>query len=413
LSAEKKEITDNICTIVLAGGQGTRLFPLTETRCKPAVSFGGRYRLIDIPLSNSLNSHLRRIFVIAQFYASGLHQHILATYRRDLLSVGGIELLSPEEKPGGKIWFKGTADAVRQNLEHILKAPADHFLILSGDQLYNMNFIHMIEFGLKRDADLLIAALPVPIREAKRMGLMKIDARSKIVEFAEKPQEPEILNKFLWSQDSQRYLGSMGIYLFKKHALLSLLSEKGDDFGHHLIPMQLKKGNAFAYIYEGYWEDIGTVFSYYEANLALLTKKEHLNIYDENNPIYTCPHNLPSPIIRSSRIQNSLISQGAIIEEADIDQSIIGIRGHVKKGCTIRNSMILGNHTLYPPPIHFSIGENCFIERAIVDEEAFIGNNVQLKNKDKLQTYDGPGVYIRDGIIIVTTGTYVPNNFVI
>jgi glucose-1-phosphate adenylyltransferase len=411
LPLEKKDITDNIATIILAGGQGTRLFPLTEPRCKPAVSFGGRYRLIDIPLSNSLNSHLRRIFVIAQFYASGLHQHILATYQRDLISSGGIELLSPEEKPEGKIWFKGTADAVRQNLEHILKAPADHFLILSGDQLYNMNFIPMIEFGIKTDADLLIATLSVKEREAKRMGLMKIDAASKIVDFIEKPQDPEVLKTFLWEKEKGHYLGSMGIYFFKKSALVSLLKEEGDDFGKHLIPLQLKRGKAHAYIYRGYWEDIGTISSYYEANLALISPETHLNIYDENNPIYTCPHNLPSPMIKDSHIRNSLISQGAIIEGAEIDHSIIGIRGHVKKGTVIRNSLILGNHTLYPPPIHFSIGENCLIERAIIDEEVLVGNRVRLINKDNLHTYDGRGIYIRDGIIIVPSGAHLPDGF--
>ena len=409
----KKEYGNKVVAIVLAGGQGTRLFPLTESRCKPAVSFGGRYRLIDIPISNALNSNINRIFVIAQYYASGLHQHICNTYRTDRLVEGGIEVLSPEEKPQGKVWFKGTADAVRQNMEHILKAPADYFLILSGDQLYNMDFHAMLDFAIKSDADLTIATLPVKQAEAKRMGLLKIDKASKIVDFYEKPQDPKILSEYLWNEESSEYLGSMGIYIFKKSALLNLLKEEGEDFGHHLIPLHVKKGKAYSYVYKGYWEDIGTIASYYEANLALMSKKDHLNIYDENNPIYTCPYNLPSPHIKKTRIQESLISQGSIIEAEEITESIIGIRGHIKKGTIIRNSLILGNHTVYPSPIHFSIGENCIIQKAIVDEETFIGNNVQLINKDNLKTYDGNGIYIREGIIIVTTGTHIPDNFVL
>lgn len=402
-----------MAAIVLAGGQGTRLFPLTEMRCKPAVSFGGRYRLIDIPLSNSLHSNITPIFVIAQFYASGLLQHISATYRADLVGEGGIEMLTPEEKPHGKIWFKGTADAVRQNLEHILKATCDYLLILSGDQLYNIDFIPMLDFAIACDADLVIASLRVKQAEAKRMGLLKIDNKYKIVDFVEKPQEERILQNFLFEENPERYLGSMGIYIFKKEALISLLKEEGDDFGHHLIPLQMKKGKAFGYIYEGYWEDIGTIASFYEANLALLSEKARLEIYDEFHPIYACPYHLPSPKIGRTRIYNSLISPGSVIEASEISQSILGIRTHIKKGTIIRDSIVLGNHHLYPAPIHFSIGENCLIQKAIIDEETLIGNNVKLINQNNLKTFDGPGIYIRDGIIIVTTGTKIPDSFVL
>ena len=404
---------NSIATVILAGGQGTRLFPLTECRCKPAVSFGGRYRLIDIPLSNALNSKLNRIFVIAQFYASGLHQHIHATYHTDLLSNGGIEMLCPEEKPQGKIWFKGTADAVRQNLEHILKIPADYVLILSGDQLYNMNFHPMLEFAMQRQADLVIAALPVKKQEAKRMGLLKLDEQAKIVNFSEKPQEETLLKQFELRDPKEHYLGSMGIYVFKTEKLISLLQEKGEDFGKDLIPIQLKRGNTYGYTYTGYWEDIGTIFSYYMANLALIQQKQHLDIYDEKNPIYSCPYHLPSSMIKKTQIQDCLISAGTIIEASEISRSIIGLRTHIKKGTVIRDSIILGNHEIYPAPIHFSIGENCLILKAIIDEETFIGDNVQLINKDNLQTYDGQGVYIRDGIIVVTTGTRLPDGFVL
>lgn len=405
-----KQPEDKISTIVLAGGQGTRLFPLTETRCKPAVSFGGRYRLIDIPISNSLNSKITQIFVIAQFYASGLLQHMTSTYRSDLMGDGGIEMLTPEEKLEGKIWFKGTADAVRQNLEHILKTPAEYFLILSGDQLYNMNFSPLLHFAMRSHADLVIACLPVQEKEAKRMGILKLGDDRRVLDFYEKPQDEEILKRFIFKNN---YLCSMGIYVFKRSALIALLKEEGDDFGKHLIPLQMEKGNTYGYVYEGYWEDIGTISSFYEANLALLDQKNHLEIYDEQHPIYSCPYQLPSPMIKQTHIYDSLISPGSIIEAAEIHHSILGIRTHVKKGTVIKDSIIHGNHQVYPPPIHFFIGENCHIERAIIDEETIIGNDVKLINKNQLKHYDGPGIFIRDGIIIVTTGTKIPDRFVL
>lgn len=414
---EDLEVLDRVASIILAGGQGTRLYPLTESRCKPSVAFGGRYRLIDIPLSNSLNSQIRRIYVISQFFASELHQHILSTYHLDLFSLGGIELLSPEETPTKKVWFKGTADAIRQNLDRLMKAPVDYFLILSGDQLYNINFKEMVEFAIEKDADLVIAALPIPEEDAKRMGDMQIDSTHKILDFIEKPQKPS-QHPHLQFGKKGYYLGSMGIYIFKREALLQTLEEKGEDFGHHIIPCEIKRGNSYAYLYNGYWEDIGTISSYYQANLALLSNQGHLNTYDEHNPIYTSQHHLPSPIIKDTLIKNAIISQGSIIEAKEISNSIVGIRTHIYSGTVIRDSIVLGNH-FYSPPLHqhpplpneFTIGKNCLIEKAIIDEHTLIGNNVQLVNKEKLSHYDGPGIYIRDGIIIVTSGTRLPDGF--
>lgn len=413
------QLAEKVAAIVLAGGQGTRLYPLTQNRCKPAVGFGGRYRLIDIPLSNSLNSDIFRLYVISQYFASNLHQHILATYHLDQFKTGGIELLCPEEAPHRKVWFKGTADAVRQNLDHLAKAPVDYFLILSGDQLYNINFKEMIEFAKEKDADMVVASFKVEESEASRMGLLQIDKSCRIKDFVEKPKERAILDKFaIHDRDKPSYLGSMGIYVFKREALFSLLQEDGHDFGHHLIPSQVKKGNAFAYHYTGYWVDIGTIASFYEANMALLDQKNCLNTYDETNPIYTRAHNLPSPMIREAVIQNSLISQGTIIDGNEIINSVIGIRSHIKKGTKISHSVVMGNH-FYHPPLHqhpplpedFSIGENCIIEKAIIDEHTQIGNGVKLINKDRLKTFDGDGIFIRDGIIIVTTGAKIPDGF--
>ncbi|MGE5196207.1 MAG: sugar phosphate nucleotidyltransferase [Anaerolineae bacterium] len=427
MGTEKKQdsdVIDKVATIVLAGGQGTRLHPLTESRCKPAVSFGGRYRLIDIPISNSLNSHITRIFVISQYFASDLNKHILETYRLDAFRSDRIELLCPEETSSSKVWFKGTADAVRQNLSHLMKSPSEYFLILSGDQLYNINFSQMMHFAKKTDADLVIASLPVEEPEAKRMGLLRISETENVIEFSEKPTDPQILRKFQLSHDLlQRehlksskiplYLGSMGIYVFKRSALISILENEGEDFGRHIIPIQVQKGKTFAFVYTGYWEDIGTISSYYQANLALITHKTCLDVYDEMNPIYTHPHNLPSPMFKHVLVKDSLISQGSVIEAQEISQSVIGIRAHIKQGTIIRNSIIMGNHaaSFSPSKPLYGIGENCLIQKAIIDEGCNIGNNVQLINKNHLDKYDGDGIYIREGIIIVTNGASVPDNF--
>lgn len=418
-----------VATIILAGGQGTRLHPLTATRCKPAVSFGGRYRLIDVPLSNSLNSNINQIFVISQYFASELHQHILTTYQLDMFRTGGLELLTPQETAKGKEWFKGTADAIRQSLDYILRSDAEWFLILSGDQLYNMDLIAMLNFANSKDADMVIAALPVLEPEAKRMGLLKINAMSTITEFHEKPQDPNILKQYELSSaflkengkttDKTQYLASMGIYIFKRQALIEILEQGGDDFGRDLIPKFIHRGKCCAYLYEGYWEDIGTVSSYYQANL-LLTEGKGLNTYIEDNRIYAAPQHVPNAMILGTRIKGSLIGQGSIIEAESIEHSIVGVRCLIKKGTVIRDSIIAGNRTYHPflnqvmpANQYYSIGENCVISKAIIDEECRIGNNVQLINKDKLDKYEGDGIFIRDGIIVVTSGTEIPDNFVL
>jgi len=416
----REEIIDKVASIVLAGGEGTRLFPLTKTRAKPAVAFGGRYRLIDVPVSNSLNSKIHQIYIISQYFASDLHQHVLGSFPFELFQRGDLQLLTPEETAKGKIWFKGTADAVRKNIDHFLKSSAEYFLILSGDQLYNINFAPMLQLAHDTDADLVVASLPVEEAEAKRMGLLKIKSSKRIEDFYEKPNTAELLKKFELpeKQDGARYLGSMGIYIFKRAALVSLLQEEGDDFGRHLIPIQIKRGKTYAYVYDGYWEDIGTVSSYYKANLALLSQKGSFNMYDSARPIYTTRHLLPSPVIRHAVIENSIISQGAIIDAKEISGSIVGLRAHIRKGAIIRNSIIVG-HKFYHPPLHhspqlppeFTIGEECQIEKAIIDEHTRLGNGVKLLNKKNLQTFDGDGVYIRDGIIIVTSGKDLPDGY--
>jgi glucose-1-phosphate adenylyltransferase len=412
-----------VAAIILAGGKGKRLFPLTAHRCKPAVSFGGKYRLIDIPISNSLNSRINQIFIISQYFASELHQHILTTYNYDMFRTGGLELLTPQETAKGKEWFKGTADAIRQNLEYLLKSSAEYFLILSGDQLYTMDLLDMLKFAEQEGSDLVIATIPVGKREAKRMGLIQIDKDQTITSFYEKPEEEAILKKFALppqsKSDRESYLASMGIYIFKREALIKLLKEEGDDFGRDLIPKCLKMGKCSSYIYDGYWEDIGTVSSFYEANL-MLTEGKGLNGYQEDYQIYSRSHHVPSALINGTRVSNSLISQGSIIDAEEITHSVVGVRTLIKHGTIIQDSIILGNRNYHPfldqvlpSDQYFSIGKNCLIQKTIIDEEARIGDNVQLINKDNLKNYDGDGVYIRDGIIIVTSGTELPDNFVL
>lgn len=416
---EHSDLIDRVAGIVLAGGQGTRLYPLTQTRCKPAVSFGGRYRLIDIPLSNALNARITRLFVISQYFASNLNQHITATYKFDLVRKGGIELLCPEEDNEKKVWFEGTADAVRKNLHHITQSPVDYFIILSGDQLYNIDLNDFVHFAHQKKAEMVVASIYVDEADATRMGVMKIDGQSHITDFKEKPKEKNILNQFSSSHKGKtKYLASMGIYVFRRDALIALLTETGNDFGHNLIPIQAAKGGSYAYIYDGYWVDIGTISSFYEANMNLLEQNNCLQTYDEALPIYTRQHNLPSPLIIDTKVHRSFISQGSIIEAAEIDHSILGMRCRVGRGTKIENSILMG-HQFYSAPLHqhpplpsnFTIGENCVIKKAIIDEHTCIGNNVKLVNEDKLETYDGHGVSIRDGIIIVTSGSQLPDGF--
>lgn len=421
--------TIEVATIILAGGQGTRLHPLTIHHSKPAVSYGGRYRLIDIPISNSINSDFRQIFVIAQYLSGELQHHISQTYNFDHYNPGSVDVLTPQiNEQGQKEWFKGTADAVRKNLSTILKSSADYFLILSGDQLYNINFQHMLSFAQAQNADLTIASIPILEKEARRMGVLKIDPTCKVIDFVEKSKESlenfRLSDHFFkeWKIEPYKepaYLGSMGIYVFKREALTSLLKEdERDDFGYHLITTAVKKRKTSAYIYCGYWEDIGTVASYYEANLILTRSTKGLDTYDEKNPIYTRPTFLPGPKIKRTKITQTIICEGCIIEADEISNSVIGLRSHIKQGTIIRDTVMLGNH-FYMPPLSSSstneqdywIGENCLIEKAIIDEHVQIGNNVKLTNQAKLQEYDGDGIFVRDGIIIVTSGTKLPNNF--
>lgn len=422
---------NRVAAIILGGGQGTRLFPLTMTYCKPAACIGGKYRLIDIPLSNAIHSGCSKIFIVTQFLATSLHQHVLRTYQMGSFSSGFIEFLSAEQRPSQEAWYKGTADAIRQNLEYLTDLSVDYFLILSGDQLYNMDFQHMLRFAKETDADLVIASLPVAEPEAKRMGLLKINEDRFITEFYEKPQEREILDRmripeftlkqFSNIQETKReYLGSMGIYLFKRQTLIDLLqNDRREDFGKHLIPTQVSQGKVAAYLFDGYWEDIGTIGSFFEANMAMTSAKPPLDCYNENKPIFFYRHHLPAPRISRTQIDDSLICEGSIVEADSVKNSILGPRTIVRAGSLIRHSYIMGNDYYSSPfpkekqPNVFEIGENCLMDHAIIDKHVHIGKGVHLVNKKKLSHFDSENVYIRDGIIIVPRGAHIPDGFIL
>lgn len=419
-----------VASIILGGGEGTRLFPLTLTRCKPAISFGGRYRLIDVPISNSINSGCHKIFVITQFLSSSLHQHIFRTYRHDIFNSGFLELLSAEQKPSRKGWYEGTADAVRQNMEYFLEIPVDYFLILSGDQLYSMDYREMLEAAQQTNADVMVAALPVQEKDCSRMGILQVDNSHMITSFVEKPKEGKIIEAMAMGSEIKNalpqcdprcnHLASMGIYLFKRDVLLSLLSEDPrEDFGKHLLPTIIEKGNAGAYIFDDYWEDIGTIESFYNANIALTQSKPAFNCYDEAKPIYATRHNLPGPKIFNTLVNNSIICEGSVIEAAEITHSILGPRTIIKKGTIVRDSYVMGSDYFTRPietdrlPEQLQIGNNCVIKKTIIDKNACVGDNVQLINQNGLMHYDGHNTHIRDGIIIVPRGATIPDNFIL
>lgn len=395
-----------VATIILAGGKGTRLYPLTMCHSKPAVSFGGRYRLIDIPISNSLNSNIKDIYVLGQYLTEELKNHLEKTYISNRKIID-LSFLTPNDLPTSeKLWFEGTADAVRKTQDQILKKEVDYFLILSGDQLYNIDFHKMLNFAIEKNADLTIASIPIVESEAHRFGIMKIDEHSSIVDFVEKPKAKNLLEQYRFKDNS--YLASMGIYIFKKEALINLLKEQGDDFGKELIPIQMKRGNTHAFIYEGYWEDIGTISSYYNANLAL-TCNVGLKTYDEKNPIYSKINHLPGTKIKNTMLSKSIICEGGEILAKEIKTSLIGPRMKIAQKTIIENSIIMGND--HYDDVDFHIKENCLIKKAIIDEHVTIGSNVKLINKRKLMKYDSDKLFVRDGIIIVTANSKIPDNF--
>jgi glucose-1-phosphate adenylyltransferase len=415
----------DVMGLVLSGGQGKRLYPLTKLRSKPAVPLGGKYRLIDIPISNCLNSLINKIFVLTQFNSASLNRHIVQTYKFDMFNGGFVDILAAEQTPDNPNWYQGTADAVRQCIKHLTPfEDVNYVIILSGDQLYQMDFRSIIEFHKKSHADITVAANPVSAEEASGLGIMKAQKDGRAVAFLEKPKPGDLPSQFARSAEDPRFLASMGIYVFHKQMLVDILTEStAVDFGKELIPQSLEKYKVMAYPFDGYWEDIGTIRSFYEANLALTGTLPKFSFYNLNMPVFTHPRNLPGSKLNSCTIHQSIIAEGCILNGADITHSIIGVRSRIGHGTTIKHSIIMGadrfetagqieeNAAKKIPNV--GIGNHCTIINAIIDKEARIGDNVSIINAHNLQEKEDENYSIRDGIIVVPKGSLIRNGTVI
>jgi len=418
-------------SIILGGGAGSRLYPLTASRSKPAVPIGGKYRLVDIPISNCINSNLNRIFVLTQFNSASLNQHIKNTYHFSAFSSGFVDILAAEQTPDNPGWFQGTADAVRQSLRHLAKMDFDYVLILSGDQLYQMDFSKMIDAHKKSGAALTIATIPVGEREAPEFGILKSNQENVITSFVEKPKK-EILNN--WISDTgtemkaqgRHYLASMGIYVFNKEILYQFLNEvhpNATDFGKEIIPDSIAHYKVLSYQYDGYWTDIGNIYSFFEANIALTQDVPLFNLFDSAQTVYTRARMLPPAKVSGTIINKAILAEGCIIHAKEVTNSVVGIRARVGKDTVIKNTYIMGcdyyenivqiqEKNKKGAPI-LGIGERCVIEDAIVDKNCSIGNDVTIKGGAHLEKVDHPLYTIKDGIVVVKKGAVIPNGYII
>ena len=417
----------NVVAIILGGGQGSRLFPLTETRSKPAVPIGGKYRLVDIPISNCINSDIFKIFVLTQFNSASLNAHIKNTFNFSIFSQSFVDILAAEQTPDNPTWFQGTADAVRQCMSHFLKHEFDHALILSGDQLYQMDFNEMLEAHIAADAEISIATLPVNAKDAPEFGILKTNHESCIEAFIEKPDasllpewESEVSEQM--QEKGKKYLASMGIYIFNRQLLEDLMADPHTkDFGKEIIPQAVGKHKILSYQYEGYWTDIGNIESFFEANIGLTADIPEFNLFDNDNKIFTRPRLLPPSKFRNSIINQSLISEGCIINAKEIKRSVIGIRSRIGEGTVLENCYVMGNdfyqdldelnHEVSVNKIHIGIGENCFIQNALVDKNVRIGNNVHISGGKHLDNFTNELYSIKDGIVVIKKGAILSDNF--
>jgi glucose-1-phosphate adenylyltransferase len=419
--------TQRTLAIVMGGGAGTRLFPLTKDRSKPAVPLGGKYRLVDIPISNCLNSGLRSIYVLTQFNSMSLHRHIQASYKFDNFSRSFIEILAAQQTPEGSEWYQGTADAVRQNMRYFLERPFDYFLILSGDQLYRMDFRTLLFQHIQTGADITLATKPVKRDQVADFGIMQCGVDRRITRFVEKPKDEALLEGMEMSaelieatgshRDGELYQASMGIYLFNRDVLVRCLDNNLVDFGRDIIPQSIKDQRVDAFIFNGYWEDIGTIRAFYEANLDLTDILPEYSFFEADTPIYTHPRFLPGSKVNGATLRQALISDGCIISDAHIERSVIGIRSIIESGATIRNSVIMGADYFEEdrqsggevPPI--GVGRNCTIDRAIIDKNARIADGVVITPEGKPAHFDAENYFIRDGIVVVPKNAVIPAGF--
>lgn len=412
---------NDVLTLILGGGRGTRLYPLTNLRSKPAVPIGGKYRLIDIPISNCLHAGLKRIFVLTQFNSASLNRHVAQTYRLDLFSDGFVEVLAAEQTPDNSDWFQGTADAVRQASRHFAAYDAEYYLILAGDHLYRMDFSELIDAHIESQADITIASQPVSADDATGMGIFRFDALGHINGFEEKPDAARLVEMKSsvprgaavgGLTPSKPFVASMGIYVFSREVLLDILKRPGVDFGKEIIPAALGSLNVHAYLYRGYWADVGTISAFYDANIQLTQRGAPFNFFHPHRPIYTHPRFLPATRMYDSRIDTSIIAEGCYLEHCEIRDSVIGIRTHVAAGAKITRSVLLGadyyqDEGVADGAADLGIGRDVVLDRVIVDKNACIAAGVRLVNEGSLVEAEGDGWYIRDGIIVVPKGAVV------
>jgi glucose-1-phosphate adenylyltransferase len=424
MSMQKK-----VLAVVMGGGRGTRLYPLTMERCKPAVPLAGKYRLVDIPISNCINSEINRIFLLTQFHTASLHRHTQSTYHFDPFGGGFVDILSAEQTEKNANWYQGTADAVRRNLQHFRGFPHDLVLILSGDQLYRMDFRKIIEDHIASNADVTLAAIPFPVSKVEGLGLMKVNDDLSINQFVEKPKDPAVirgltlsdkLEATLHSESGEKHcLASMGIYVFNRQVLTEALDNNMTDFGKEVIPSLLGQKRLFAHIFEGYWEDIGTVKAFFDANIALSDPLPPFNFFDPSAPIYTQDRYLPASKLNKCEIDHVCIGDGSIITDSTLKRCVLGIRSFVGEGTKLTEVVMMGADYYETPEqqldnaskgiFNIGVGCNCEIEHTIIDKNARIGNNVKLSPKGKPDGDYAHGIIIRDGVLVVPKGVIVPS----
>lgn len=409
----------DIATIIMGGGQGARLFPLTRDRAKPAVPVGGRVRLIDIALSNCINSGLTRIYVLTQFNSASLNRHVAQTYRMDMFSGGFVEVLAAEQTPEGEQWFQGTADAVRRAARHFRSLDAEYYLILAGDHVYRMDFGELIESHIDRGADITIAAQPVAIDDATQMGILRFDALGQIAGFEEKPSVERLTEMGSSAPKhsppglvtpEKPYMASMGVYVFSRDVLHDVLArDRAVDFGREIIPHALNTHRVHAYQYRGFWADVGTVTSFYDVNLMLTKRGAPFNFFDPRRPIYTRPRFLPAARIHDTHVDEALVAEGAYLDRCKVRSSVVGLRMSIHEGAHITNSILLGADAYDDEfgELPLGIGKGAVLDRVIVDKNARVGEGARLVNERGLDHVDGDGYYIRNGIIIVPRGGVV------
>ncbi len=412
-------VNSEVLALILGGGQGKRLFPLTQLRSKPAVPIGGKYRLIDIPISNCLHADIRRIFVLTQFNSASLNRHIAQSYRMDLFSQGFVEILAAEQTPESSNWFQGTADAVRQAARHFVRYDADYYLILAGDHLYRMNYAEMVETHVERRADITIAAQPVTPEDATQMGIFRFDQGGQIVGFEEKPDATRLAeigqsipkgSVFGAHSAEKPFVASMGVYVFSREVLLEILaSGTAKDFGREIIPAAIDQYTVQPFLFRSYWADVGTIASFYDANMLLTIPRAPFRFYDPHRPIFTHPRFLPGSRLSDCTVRDAIIAEGSYLGQCRVEESVIGIRSVIQQGSTVRRSVLLGADYYESDDAapargdapRIGIGKNVVLDKVIVDKNARVGEGARLVNEAGVQHADGDGYYIRDGVIVV------------